>query len=188
MLAQMVALAWVVLVDFALSFDNAAVITLTAESVPEEHRTRVRYTGIALAVVFRILLSLIAAVFMQHAIFTVVGGLYLVYVCYKMVVDRNADEQEVAGWSVTSLLGPVTRIIIADLAMSMDNVIAVSAVARSHPGMIVFGMVLSVSLMALATEFLSWSLKKWPSTYYYAVGAVALTAAKMLTEGLFAKV
>jgi YjbE family integral membrane protein len=185
MLTELVALGWVVLIDLALSMDNAAVISLTAQQVPEDKRMEVQYLGIAAAVVFRVLFALLAAVFMRHAVFTLLGGMYLVIVCYRMVRDRNKPPE---ASSLFGLLGPIAQIVLADLTMSMDNVIAVGAVARNHPGMIVFGIMLSVALMTLATELFSYSMKRWPNTYYLAVGAVALTAGKMLTEGLFARV
>lgn len=189
MLTDMLALGWVVLIDLALSLDNAAVITLVAEQVPEESRLRVRYLGIGAAVFFRVLFALVASWLMRSPVITFVGGMYLVVVCWQMIRDRHkpTTTTEGKGW-LADLLGPIAQIVVADITMSLDNVIAVSAVARNHPAMIVFGLVLSVTLMLLATEALSWSMKRWPNTYYVAVAAVALTAGKMLTEGLFARV
>lgn len=186
MLAHMLTMGWVVLIDLALSLDNAALISLTARGVSEESRWLVQYTGVFFAVLFRIAFALIAAVFLRYAAFTAVGGLYLLWVCWRMVRDRDAPVATVSlGWS---LLGPVMQIVTADLMMSADNVIAVGAIARNNPAALVFGLMLSVSLMMLATELFSRVLRRWPETFYAAVGCVLLTAARMLWESGFARV
>lgn len=178
---ELFALIAVVLVDVALSLDNAVLISAVAEDVPEQQRSRVKLYGIIGAVIARIVFALAAAWFLKFTAFTLLGGVYLV----KVAWDMYRHKQETGSAGSKNLFGPVLRIIVADIVMSLDNILAVAHNAREHSAVMIFGIVLSIGLMFLATNLVSLVLKRWPQSYYAAVAIVALTGIHMVWHGAF---
>jgi YjbE family integral membrane protein len=181
---ELLALIAVVAVDVALSLDNAVLISAVAEDVPEQQRSRVKLYGIAGAVVARIVFALAASWILKLAFATALGGAYLVKVAWDMW--RKKEQGGSAGSK--DWFGPVARIIVADVVMSMDNVLAVAHNARQHSVIMCFGIVLSIVLMFLATNLVSLVLKRWPKSYYVACCIVAATGLHMVWHGALAQV
>jgi YjbE family integral membrane protein len=181
---ELLALIAVVMVDVALSLDNAVLISAVAEDVPEQQRSRVKLYGIAGAVVARIVFALAASWFLKFTAFTLLGGVYLVKVAWDMWRKKEGDGS-VGG---RDWFGPVARIIVADVIMSMDNILAVAHNARQHSAIMCFGIVLSIVLMFLATNVVSLVLKRYPRSYYAACAIVAATGLHMVWHGAFALV
>jgi YjbE family integral membrane protein len=178
---EFLALIAVILVDVALSLDNAVLISAVAEDVPEEQRSRVKLYGIVGAVIARIGCAFAAQLFLQYALFAVLGGAYLVKVAWDML--RHKQESDAP--RKRDMFGPVMRIIIADVLMSFDNILAVAHSASGHRGIMAFGIALSIGLMFLATTLVSAALKRWPRSFYLAVTIVALTGVHMVWHGAF---
>jgi len=178
---ELFALIAVILVDVALSLDNAVMISVVAESVPEEQRSRAKLYGIGGAVVARLLFALVASWLLKFTLFTLAGGAYLVKVAWDM---RHRNEPKSDG-APSSLFGPVVRIMLADVVMSLDNVLAVAHNAREHTAIMLFGLVLSITLMFFATKLISLMIEREPRLYYLAVGIVALTGVHMVWHGAF---
>lgn len=181
---ELIALLRVIAVDVALSLDNAVLISAVAQDVPEAERQKVKLMGIGGAVLARVVLALFTSFFLKYTAFTFLGGAYLVWVAWSMW--RHKEREGNAGSK--SLFGPVLRIVIADVVMSMDNILAVAHSARGHNTIMVFGIALSIVLMFAATGLISAGLKRWPWTFQLAVMVVAITGAHMLWSGAFTRV
>ena len=178
---ELFALIAVVLVDVALSLDNAVLISAVAEDVPEQQRSRVKLYGIIGAVIARIVFALMASWLLRFTFFTLLGGVYLV----KVAWDMYRHKAETSNEDRSNFFGPVLRIVAADIVMSLDNILAVAHNARQHTAIMVFGIVLSIALMFLATTLVSAALKRWPKSYYLACLIVALTGIHMVWHGAF---
>jgi YjbE family integral membrane protein len=183
-------LAWIVLIDAALSLDNAVLISTVANEVPEEQREQVKLYGILGAVIARIALAFCAGWLLQYTAFTLVGGAYLVYVAWHMWKKhekKDAETAEKKGWW-DSMFGPVAQVIIADVMMSGDNILAIAHTARGNGWLMAFGIVLSIGLMFVATKLVSWLLETYPKAFYGACGIVAATGVHMVWVGAFTRV
>jgi len=194
-------LAWIVLVDAALSFDNAILISARANALPEAERETAKVYGILGAVVARIVFAFFGTWLLRYAAFTVVGGLYLLWVSWDMLRKHGQPEAEAPKWW-EKMFGPVPQIILADVMMSGDNVLAIAHTARGNLWLMVFGIVLSIGLMFYAARWVSrviawepvvlgWKpeLFGWrPQMFHLAVLVVALTGANMTWIGFWTKV
>ncbi len=174
-MAELVALAQVVLVDLVLAGDNAIVVGIAVAGLPREHRWRVMVLGIAAATVLRIVFASFTVQLLQIIGLLLAGGLLLLWVCWKLwrelrsgrLIDmRGADSPEGSsadeGGAGLPAVAPtktmrqaVTQIIVADVSMSLDNVLAVAGVAREHAWVLIFGLVLSVAFMGLAAAVIA---------------------------------
>jgi len=181
---ELLQLIWIVLVDAALSLDNALLISTVANDVKEEDRDKVKLYGIAGAVIARLVLAFFAGFLLKFTAFTLVGGAYLVWVAWNMW-RKHDRKQELGG---AGFFGPIAQVIIADVMMSGDNVLAIAHTARGNGWLMVFGIVLSIALMFVATKWISLALEKWPRLFYGACGIVAATGLHMVWAGAFTRV
>ena len=155
------ALVQVILVDLALAGDNAIVIALFASTVPAEMRRRVIIFGIAFAALTRIVFALVTVQLLAIPGLTFVGGMLLLWVCWSLGQTIRGDPKDDAtahqsvAPSSTLARKAITQIIIADLSMSLDNVIAVAGVARDHPVVLIIGLALSIALMAVGAHVMA---------------------------------
>ena len=188
-LDQLLPLIQVILVDLMLAADNAIVIGLAAASVPAALRPRVIMLGIAAAAVLRILFALVTVQLLQIVGLVLVGGLLLLWVCWKLWRElRNSSNsvETVDGEpsAQTKSLGQaVFQIIVADVSMSLDNVLAVAGIARDEPAIMVFGLVLSVALMAFAATLIARLLERYSLIAYIGLAVILQVAAFMIWEG-----
>ena len=179
----------VILVDLMLAADNAIVIGLAAASVPAAMRPRVIMLGIAAAAVLRILFALVTVQLLQIVGLLLAGGLLLLWVCWKLwreLRSRNesnesADEESVA--PAKSLRQAIVQIIIADVSMSLDNVLAVAGIARHEPVILVFGLALSVALMAFGATLIARLLERYAWIAYIGLVVILQVALVMIWEG-----
>ena len=182
-------LTQVILVDLMLAADNAIVIGLAAASVPAALRPRVIMLGIAAAAVLRILFALVTVQLLQIVGLVLAGGLLLLWVCWKLwreLRSRNesnesADEESVA--PAKSLRQAIVQIIIADVSMSLDNVLAVAGIARHEPVILVFGLALSVALMAFGATLIARLLERYAWIAYIGLVVILQVALVMIWEG-----
>ncbi|HAU40998.1 MAG TPA: hypothetical protein DCW50_03035 [Gammaproteobacteria bacterium] len=179
----------VILVDLMLAADNAIVIGLAAASVPAALRPRVIMLGIAAAAVLRILFALLTVQLLQIVGLVLAGGLLLLWVCWKLwreLRSRNkstesADEESVA--PAKSLRQAIVQIIIADVSMSLDNVLAVAGISRHEPVILVFGLALSVALMAFGATLIARLLERYAWIAYIGLVVILQVALVMIWEG-----
>jgi len=186
---QFWSLIQVILVDLMLAADNAIVIGLAAASVPAALRPRVIMLGIAAAAVLRILFALVTVQLLQIVGLVLAGGLLLLWVCWKLWRElrnsRNnteADDEE-PSVQTKSLRQAVFQIIVADVSMSLDNVLAVAGIARHEPVILVFGLALSVALMAFAATLIARLLERYSWIAYIGLAVILQVALFMIWEG-----
>lgn len=183
------ALLEVIGIDLVLAGDNAVVIGLAAAGLPAEMRARAVLIGILAATVLRISLALVATWVMGIPGVILVGGLLLCWVCWKMWSElRSGDDHTDLDGDGTpdrqkTLGQAITQIIIADVSMSLDNVLAVAGAAREHPTVLVIGLVLSIAMMGLAAQFIANLLHRHRWIAYVGLAIIVYVAAEMLWEG-----
>ena len=179
----------VILVDLMLAADNAIVIGLAAASVPAALRPRVIMLGIAAAAVLRILFALVTVQLLQIVGLVLAGGLLLLWVCWKLwreLRSRNESSEsadEESGAPAKSLRQAIVQIIIADVSMSLDNVLAVAGIARHEPVILVFGLALSVALMAFGATLIARLLERYAWIAYIGLVVILQVALVMIWEG-----
>ncbi len=190
-------LSMVILIDIILSGDNAIIIGMAACAVPLEFRQRAIFYGIGAAVVFRVLFSMFAFYLLQIKGLELIGGLLLLWVCWRLWGDLrdsqphslNAgnDYCELGG---NGVIGSMTmrramlNIIVADVSMSLDNVIAVASIARGNLEVLVLGLVLSVGLMAVGATWLAKLLDRFYWLGYIGLAIIVMVAGDLIWSGL----
>ena len=154
----------IVFIDLVLAGDNAIIIGMVASQFPTEQRKKIIFFGIGGAVILRIIFTLITAYLLQITGLRLIGGILLLYICYKLYVDvvkNNSKDNKDIKVDNSNFLKAMTTIIIADVTMSLDNVLGVAGAARDHYLLLIFGLVLSIALMATAATFISDWIKKY---------------------------
>ncbi|MEP0336653.1 MAG: YjbE family putative metal transport protein [Alphaproteobacteria bacterium] len=179
----------IVFIDLVMSGDNAIIIGMAAAGLPAAHRRKAIAIGIIAATVLRILFASVTYQLLSIIGLTLAGGLLLLWVAYKMWQEIRAGslempdpEAEGTGEGKT-LRSAVISIIIADVTMSLDNVLAVAGAAHDAPGMLVFGLVLSILLMAFAANWVASLLEKHKWLAYAGLIVVAYVAVEMIWRG-----
>lgn len=189
--SELHALLQVIIVDLVLAGDNAIVVGLVAASVPLEYRKKVILFGILAATILRILFSFVALQLLEVTGLILAGGLLLMWVGWKLWREiRQARHQndEVVGPNCVSpkpktFRGAVFQIVLADVSMSLDNVLAVAGAARHHTWVLIVGLTLSVALMAWASTFIAKLLKRYHWIAYIGLLVVFYIAGSMIWEG-----
>ena len=161
---QILILSQIVFIDLVLAGDNAIIIAMVASQFPTEQRKKIIFWGILAAVILRIIFTLITAYLLQITGLRLVGGVLLLYICYKLYVDvikNNTEDKNHIKVENSTFLKAITTVIIADVTMSLDNVLGVAGAARDHYMLLIFGLVLSIALMATAATLISGWIKKY---------------------------
>ena len=162
---QVIIFFQIVFIDLVLAGDNAIIIGMVASQFPSDQRKKIIFWGIAAAVILRIFFTLITAYLLQITGLRLIGGILLLYICYKLYVDvikNNIDDKkDIKKVDNSSFLKAITTVIIADVTMSLDNVLGVAGAARDHYALLIFGLVLSIALMATAATLISGWIKKY---------------------------
>lgn len=190
----MTAFVQVVLIDVALAGDNAIVIALAARGLPQAQRGKAIFVGIAAATVLRIGFALVTVQLLNVVGLLLAGGLLLLWVCWKMwreLHPARAYSQDGTRQTVPAAAAPPTKtfgqaalqIILADVSMSLDNVLAVAGAAREHPAVLVFGLFLSVALMGFAAVLISRFLERYRWIAYLGLAVVLYVALEMIYAG-----
>ncbi len=154
----------IILIDLVLAGDNAIIIGMVASQFPLKQRKKIIFFGVGIAVIFRIIFTLGTAFILQISGLRFIGGVLLLYVCYKLyfdVVKNKKNEGKKITIKEPNFSKAVTTIIIADITMSLDNVLGVAGAARDHNPLLIFGLLLSIILMATAATFVSELIKKY---------------------------
>ena len=161
---QIIIFFQIVFIDLVLAGDNAIIIGMVASQFPIDQRKKIIFWGISAAVILRIVFTLIAAYLLQIKGIRLVGGILLLYICYKLYVDvvKNVkEEKKNIKVDNSTFFKAITTVIIADVTMSLDNVLGVAGAARDHYLLLIFGLVLSIALMATAATLISGWIKKY---------------------------
>ena len=173
----------IILLDLVLAGDNAIIIGMVASQFPNEQRKKIIFWGIGAAIVLRIIFTLITAYLLQITGLRLIGGVLLLYVCYKLYVDvvkGNATEEKSPSMENTNFFKAITTIIIADVTMSLDNVLAVAGAAKDHYYLLIFGLVLSIALMAVAANLISQWIKKYKWIAWLGLLAILFVAIELI--------
>ncbi len=160
---QIIILIQIILIDLVLAGDNAVVIGMVASQFEEDKRKKIIIWGIGAAVVLRIVFTLIASYLLQINGLRLIGGLLLLYIVYKLYADVIKDNKEHENIKVdnSSLTKAIFTVMLADITMSLDNVISVAGAAKGHYLLLIFGLALSIALMAFMANLIA----KWIKTY-----------------------
>ena len=181
----------VVLIDLVLAGDNAVVIGLAAAGLPEGQRGKAILIGIGAATVLRILFAVVATQIMQIVGLLLAGGILLLWVCWKMWRELRASAKadadnaaDAEGLPRKTLFQATTQIIVADVSMSLDNVLAVAGAAREQPIVLIFGLILSIAMMGAAASFIARLLQNHRWIAYVGLLVILYVAIDMVIRGI----
>jgi len=164
MTEQIIIFFQIVFIDLVLAGDNAIIIGMVASQFADDKRKKIIFWGIGAAIILRIIFTLITAYLLQINGLRLVGGILLLYIAYKLykdVVKNVEDNKNNLKGDNSSLLKAITTVIIADITMSLDNVLGVAGAAKEHYILLIFGLCLSIMLMATAATLISKWIKKY---------------------------
>jgi YjbE family integral membrane protein len=183
---DLAAFGQVVLVDLVLAGDNAIIIGALAASLPDKQRRAAVMFGVLIAVIARIALSLGVVALLNIPGIMIVGGILLLWVAWKMWSDLQGGETEVGHTPLSgqSLRKAIFSIALADISMSLDNVLGVAGAANGHIGAMVFGLVLSVALMGVAASIIAKVINKHRWIAYAGLAMILFIAARMIWHGI----
>jgi len=179
---QLTILTQIILIDLVLAGDNAIIIGMVASKFPLEQRKKIIFFGIGGAVILRIILTLLTAYLLQITGLRLIGGILLLYIVYKLYTDviKGSDIEEDIKVDNSSFLKAIWTILLADFTMSLDNVLGVAGAAGDHYGLLVFGLVLSIALMAFAATLISNWIKKYKWIAWAGLLAILLVAIELI--------
>jgi YjbE family integral membrane protein len=190
---QLFALVQVIFIDLVLAGDNAIVVGMAAASVPLEQRKRVIIWGTAAAVVLRILFALLTTQLLQIIGLTLAGGLLLAFVAYKMYQELRTHGRDevtpkealagVEGIQPKTVTAAVWQVAMADLSMSLDNVLAVAGAAKDHVEVLVAGLVISIAMMALIANLIARLIHRHRWLAWVGLAIIAYVAVDMILRG-----
>ena len=173
----------IVLIDLVLAGDNAIIIGMVASQFKDEQRKKIIFWGIGAAVVLRIIFTLITAYLLQIDGLRLIGGILLLYIAYKLykhVVKNGKNSENNLKVDNSSLFKAITTVIIADVTMSIDNVLGVAGAAKEHYILLIFGLVLSIILMATAANLISKWIKKYKWIAWLGLLAILVVAIDLI--------
>ncbi len=179
---QIAIVTQIILIDLVLAGDNAIIIGMVASKFPVEQRKKVIFWGIGGAVILRIILTMLTAYLLQINGLRLIGGLLLLYIVYKLYVDviKGSEKEEDVKVDNSSFLKAIWTVLLADFTMSLDNVLGVAGAAGDHYGLLVFGLVLSIILMATAATLISGWIKKYRWIAWLGLLAILIVAVELI--------
>ena len=179
---QITILTQIIFIDLVLAGDNAIIIGMVASKFPPDQRKKVIFWGIGGAVVLRIILTLLTAYLLQITGLRLIGGILLLYIVYKLYVDviKGAAKNEDIKVDNSSFLKAIWTVLLADFTMSLDNVLGVAGAAGHHYHLLVFGLVLSIVLMAVAANLISGWIKKYKWIAWLGLLAILIVAIELI--------
>ena len=179
---QIAILTQIIFIDLVLAGDNAIIIGMVASKFPVEQRKKVIFWGIGGAVILRIILTLLTAYLLQITGLRLIGGILLLYIVYKLYVDiiKGSETDENVKVENSSFLKAIWTVLLADFTMSLDNVLGVAGAAGDHYGLLVFGLILSIVLMATAATLISGWIKKYKWIAWVGLLAILIVAVELI--------
>ena len=173
----------IIFIDLILAGDNAIIIGMVASKFPPEQRKKIIFWGIGGAVILRILLTLLTAYLLQITGLRLIGGLLLLYIVYKLYVDvikNSGSGEENVKVDNSSMLKAIWTVLLADFTMSLDNVLGVAGAAKDHYYLLIFGLVLSIILMATAATLISKWIKDYKWIAWVGLFAILFVAVELI--------
>ena len=179
---QIAILTQIIFIDLVLAGDNAIIIGMVASKFPLEQRKKIILWGIGGAVILRIILTLFTAYLLQITGLRLLGGVLLLYIVYKLYVDviKGTDHEDNIKVDNSNFLKAIWTILLADFTMSLDNVLGVAGAAGDHYGLLVFGLILSIVLMATAATLISNWIKKYKWIAWAGLLAILFVAIELI--------
>ena len=179
---QITILTQIILIDLVLAGDNAIIIGMVASKFPLEQRRKIIFWGIGGAVVLRIILTLLTAYLLQITGLRLIGGLLLLYIVYKLYADviKGSDHENDIKVDNSNFLKAIWTILLADFTMSLDNVLGVAGAAGDHYYLLIFGLALSIVLMATAATLISNWIKKYKWIAWAGLLAILIVAIELI--------
>ena len=179
---QITILTQIIFIDLILAGDNAIIIGMVASKFPPDQRKKVIFWGIGGAVILRIILTLLTAYLLQITGLRLIGGILLLYIVYKLYVDviKGQSNEEDIKVDNSSFLKAIWTVLLADFTMSLDNVLGVAGAAGHHYHLLIFGLVLSIILMAVAANLISGWIKKYKWIAWVGLLAILIVAIELI--------
>ena len=179
---QIIIFSQIVLIDLVLAGDNAIIIGMVASKFPVEQRKKIIFWGIGGAIILRIILTLLTAYLLQITGLRLLGGLLLLYIVYRLYVDviKGLDHKDDIKVDNSNFFKAIWTILLADFTMSLDNVLGVAGAAGDHYGLLVFGLILSIALMAFAATLISNWIKKYKWIAWAGLLAILIVAIELI--------
>ena len=179
---QITILTQIIFIDLVLAGDNAIIIGMVASKFPPEKRKKVIFWGIGGAVILRIILTLLTAYLLQITGLRLIGGILLLYIVYKLYVDiiKEGSKEENIKVDNSSFLKAIWTVLLADFTMSLDNVLGVAGAAGHHYHLLIFGLILSIILMAVAANLISSWIKKYKWIAWLGLLAILIVAIELI--------
>ena len=179
---QLAILGQIILIDLVLAGDNAIIIGMVASKFPLEQRKKIIFWGISGAVILRVILTLLTAYLLQITGLRLLGGLLLLYIVYKLYIDviKGSDHENDIKVDNSNFLKAIWTILLADFTMSLDNVLGVAGAAGDHYKLLIFGLVLSIVLMAFAATLISNWIKKYKWIAWAGLLAILIVAIELI--------
>jgi len=179
---QLTILTQIIFIDLVLAGDNAIIIGMVASKFPVEQRKKVIFWGIGGAVILRIILTLLTAYLLQITGLRLIGGILLLYIVYKLYVDviKSASNEDDIRVDNSSFLKAIWTVLLADFTMSLDNVLGVAGAAGHHYHLLIFGLILSIILMAVAANLISGWIKKYKWIAWLGLLAILVVAIELI--------
>ncbi len=184
---QIIVFSQIVFIDLILAGDNAIIIGMVASKFPEEQRKKIIFWGISGAVILRIVLTLLTAYLLQITGLRLLGGILLLYIVYKLYVDvikESLDNNKDIKVDTSSMLKAIWTVLLADFTMSLDNVLGVAGAAGHHYHLLIFGLILSIILMAVAANLISQWIKKYKWIAWVGLIAILMVAVDLIYTDL----
>ena len=175
-------LTQIIFIDLVLAGDNAIIIGMVASKFPLEQRKKIIFWGISGAVILRVILTVLTAYLLQIQGLRLIGGILLLYIVYKLYVDviKSSSSHKNVQVDNSSLIKAVWTVLLADFTMSLDNVLGVAGAAGHHYNLLIFGLVLSIILMAVAANLISEWIKKYKWIAWLGLLAILAVAIQLI--------
>ena len=184
---QITVLTQIIFIDLVLAGDNAIIIGMVASKFPAETRKKIIFWGIGGAVILRVILTLLTAYLLQITGLRLIGGILLLYIVYKLYIDviKNASNiEEEIKVDNSNMLKAIWTVLLADFTMSLDNVLGVAGAAGHHYHLLIFGLILSIILMAVAANLISAWIKKYKWIAWIGLFAILIVALELIYTDL----
>ena len=184
---QIIIFFQIIFIDLVLAGDNAIIIGMVASQFPPEQRKKIIFWGIGGAVILRIILTLLTAYLLQINGIRLFGGLALLYICYKLykdVIAKSSVHKDKISVGNSTFIKAIWTVLIADFTMSLDNVLGVAGAAKNHYWLLMFGLALSIVLMATAATLISGWIKKYSWIGWVGLIAILVVAIELIYTDL----
>tara|TARA_B100001142_G_scaffold295296_1_gene316168 strand:- start:565 stop:1158 length:594 start_codon:yes stop_codon:yes gene_type:complete len=183
---QLAILTQIIFIDLVLAGDNAIIIGMVASKFPVDQRKKVIFWGIGGAIILRIILTLLTAYLLQITGLRLIGGLLLLYIVYKLYTDviKGGSTEENIKVDNSSFIKAIWTVLLADFTMSLDNVLGVAGAAGDHYGLLIFGLVLSIILMATAANLISRWINEYKWIAWIGLLAILVVAIELIYTDL----